>query len=360
QQQVGRKKINVHMLKTVIFVAAVLCNTTLTSTCLKCDYMKSGSQQSGSRICQDTCEGTICYIVVSIYQNETVIAGCLSANDYDAALFKDRNICQRRSQYTVCGCSRTKHCNSPMAYSKLFEFTDKPILEDYPLIPDINASLPHLEEPKLNDRTSITSLTTHEGKIRTANEENFDSSKKIDFLVSTVTSSAEDEYVTGLQNAHEKMALPDETTPLNENKLLTRGIDNMLINEQLNDGMQSKMETTDEDFGFFGPFTSGNRSFRMRIYKIMAVTDPSILADFYAKARTTKNSRNSSSTVSHRRTDHRNARNFRPSGVSFHTANDDTRVVLDKQVNNVNEINGSSLLLLALPIALYIWTKLHW
>lgn len=86
------------------------------------------------------------FSVVSIYQNETVIAGCLNGNDYDVALFKDRNICQRRSQYTVCGCSKTKRCNSPMAYSKLFEFTDKPILEGYPLIPDINASVPHSGE----------------------------------------------------------------------------------------------------------------------------------------------------------------------------------------------------------------------
>lgn len=166
-------------------------------------------------------------------------------------------------------------------------------------------------------------------------------SEKIDFVVTTVTNSAkEDEYDTGLQKAYEKTPHPDETTPLNENKHLRGSIDNMLISEQLDDGMRSKMETTDEDFGFFGPFTSGNRSFRMRIYKIMAVTDPSILADFYAKARTMKNSKNSSNIAWLRATEHGNASKSHSEDYEYDYKNSSKLLDNEHNINNILSDNG--------------------
>ena len=74
-------------------------------------------------------------LVVNLYHNATLIAGCLDVTPDTLQQFNGQSLCQRRPEFTVCACKSFDTCNSPEAPSSGFKFVDEPILNAYHLVP---------------------------------------------------------------------------------------------------------------------------------------------------------------------------------------------------------------------------------
>ena len=70
-----------------------------------------------------------------MYHNATLIAGCLDVSSETLQQFEGQSLCQRKREYTACGCSTFDRCNSPQAPSSGFKFVDEPIFDGYNLVP---------------------------------------------------------------------------------------------------------------------------------------------------------------------------------------------------------------------------------
>ncbi|VDN01564.1 unnamed protein product [Thelazia callipaeda] len=102
--------------------------------CAECGYLPHSSN-SGFRTCPVNCQGDICFIVVNNYYNETLVSGCVKADNETRNFFRDQAYCYRKKEYVICGCTTLDRCNSPQAPFSMFTFISKPFFEDCILIP---------------------------------------------------------------------------------------------------------------------------------------------------------------------------------------------------------------------------------
>ncbi|VDM23966.1 unnamed protein product [Toxocara canis] len=277
------------MYSTVLFAVIALGDVVFGIRCAKCDYMQPGSPLSGFRLCEDTCEGNLCFIVVSLYQNETLIAGCLDANDYDVGLFKNQSLCQRRADYTVCGCSKTNRCNSPMTSSKLFDFANKPILKGYTLLSEKNETIFGSETLEPAGHTQFTSTSSQQVETHNGIEHRLASDDKVRMAVSDVTIPRDDEVhdTENVQEANRERPVVVKSAYLSDKTLLSSNIANLLTEDQFDGDQQSSAETNDEgEFdGFHGPFTNGNQNSTTKIDNLQATKHGKTLAEYFNKSK---------------------------------------------------------------------------
>lgn len=69
------------------------------------------------------------------FYNETLVAACVNVDDNDRERYKNKALCHRRDDYTICGCATMDRCNSPQAPITSFTFVNTPVLEDCELVP---------------------------------------------------------------------------------------------------------------------------------------------------------------------------------------------------------------------------------
>ncbi|GMT14488.1 hypothetical protein PFISCL1PPCAC_5785, partial [Pristionchus fissidentatus] len=136
--------------------------------CTHCPPLVSSPSQCSQ------CEGHVCFIVVNVFFNGTLSAGCIDLLDKDRNGFvHTRKECNREVTHdrTVCVCNTGDHCNDPKTPLAEFDFISNSVLSGYNLQPGVTlttaeprAELPtdetHLIESEMMSSTPTTTSET--------------------------------------------------------------------------------------------------------------------------------------------------------------------------------------------------------